>query len=279
MVPTAADITIETGKCWWCGAVADSREHRWKASDLVREYGKPPYTSHRTLTRFSGDHRHDFRGPKSDLVKFTPSLCARCNDTRSQRFDSAWDDFVSFVAEHEVETLRTQAIDLGAVFGTEWRARATDVERYILKHGICRLVDEAPPPITVAAGYLDFLDGGDRPEAMEIGLAIDLGVVELLRTTRAAPPPDQPEAADAGFLGTTPLWVQQSKSTGRWSEPQAGLYYRYIAIFWRLGSGSATQFDRQLVALTTTDEFFGPEFREALTSARDARRPTTPGSP
>jgi hypothetical protein len=116
----------------------------------------------------------------------------------------------------------------------------------------------------IAGEYIDFLNGGPRPSALEIDLAIDLGVVELLRVTRAAPPPKQSEAADAGFLGTTALVVQQSRSTGQWSEPQAAICYRYMGIFWRLGAGSATPFDRQQIATGTTEAMFGPEVRKAL---------------
>jgi hypothetical protein len=48
---------------------------------------------------------------------------------------------------------------------------------------------------------------------------------------------------------------------------QAALYYRYIGVFWRLGAGSLTPFDRQRLALDTTDECFGVGFRQALTRA------------
>jgi hypothetical protein len=132
---------------------------------------------------------------------------------------------------------------------------------------MCRVVDELPGPITVAGEYIDFLNSSRRPAAMEIDLAIDRGVVEMLRVTRHSPSPDQPGAAQAGFLGTTGLWVQQSQSTGEWSEPQAGLYYRFIGVHWRLGAGSASPFDRQMVALDSSDDMFGVEFRQMLASA------------
>lgn len=260
------DTTISTGSCWWCGAPADSREHRLKASDLRREYGKPPYNDLRTLTRFSGADRHDFRGPNSSLVKFAATLCVRCNDTRSQPFDDAWDTFVSYLADHEVEVVRTRRIDWVDVFGPQWERRGADVERYVLKHAICRIVDQLPGPITLAGEYIDFLNGGARVCAIEIELGIDLGVVELLRVTRSEPPPEQPDAADAGFLGTTALWVQQSQSTGEWAEPQAAIYYRYMGIFWRLGVASTSPFHRQQIVLDTRDDFFGPDFRQALAS-------------
>lgn len=76
-----------------------------------------PYTDLRTLTRFSGDDRHDFRGPNSPLVKFNATLCARCNNTRSQPFDNAWDVFVAHLADHEAEIVATQQIDWVEVRG------------------------------------------------------------------------------------------------------------------------------------------------------------------
>src|SRR4051812_41239366 len=113
-------IELVPGCCWWCGAPADSREHRLKKSDLVREFGKPPFTDLRTLTRFSGDDRHDFSGPGSRLVQFQPSMCARCNNTRSQPFDVAWDRFVAYLADHEADVLKDRSLDLDAIFGRDW---------------------------------------------------------------------------------------------------------------------------------------------------------------
>lgn len=179
MASARPDVTVQPGRCWWCGAPTDSREHRLKASDLRREYGKPPYTDLRTLTRFSGSDRHDFSGPNSSSVKFSPTLCVRCNDTRSQPFDDAWDTLASYLAYHEAEVVSTLSLDWTDVFGSCWQERAADVERYVLKHAMCRVVDQLPGPVTVAGEYIDFLNGGARPPAMEIDLAIDLGVVEM----------------------------------------------------------------------------------------------------
>lgn len=197
-------VVLVSGRCWWCDAPADSREHRLKKSDLVREFGKPPFTELRTLTRFSGGDRHEFRGPDSRLVKFRQSICTYCNNTRSQPFDVAWDRLASYLAKHEVEILRDRSLDLEAIFGTDWAARAADVERYVVKHLICRVAEQLPGPIRLHRKLLDFLDGGAYPTMLRLDLCIDLGVVEMLRVTRAAPPPEQPEAADGGFLGLTP---------------------------------------------------------------------------
>lgn len=143
--------------------------------------------------------RHDFRGPNSKLVKSKPSMCTRCNNVRSQPFDAAWDRFGSYLVDHEAEILARRSLDLQSVFGADWRPRAADVERYVVKHLICRIVDQLPRPICLDPELLEFLDGGAYPSVLELDLCIDLGVVEMLRVARAAPPPEEPEAADAGF--------------------------------------------------------------------------------
>lgn len=265
-MPSASNfVELAPGRCWWCGEPADSREHRLKKSDLVREFGKPPFTGPRTLTRFSGGDRHDFHGPNSSLVKSQLSMCVRCNNVRSQPFDAAWDSLVSYLVDHEAEILARRSLDLQAVFGTDWVSRAADVERYVVKHLICRIADQLPGPIRLDRDLLEFLDGDAFPGLLKLDLCIDLGVLEMLRVTRAAPPPEQPQAADAGFLGTTDLWVQQSESTGEWFEPQGGLYYRWLGIFWKIGDGPAESvFAQAVVPFGTCDDFFGPEFRAAL---------------
>lgn len=265
-------VELVSGRCRWCGAPADSREHRLKKSDLVREFGKPPFTDLRTLTRFSGGDRHDFSRPGSRLAQFQPSMCMRCNNTGSQPFDVAWDRFVSYLVEHEAEVLETRSLDLEDIFGTDWASRAPDVERYVVKHLICRITDQLPGPIRLHRKLLDVLDGGAYPDILRLDLCIDLGIVEMLRLTRAAPPPEQPEAAHGGFLGTTPLWAQQSQSTGEWDEPQAGLYYRWQGVFWIVAAGPfESAFAHQVVPLDTGDDFFGPEFREALSQGAAGR--------
>lgn len=129
---------IDPDKCWWCGAPADSREHKLKRSDLVREFGPPPYYGERTLKRVSGAGSQSVTGPSSAAFKFDPSVCARCNDTCSQQFDRAWDVFTKFLAENEKTILVAQGVDLRSVFGITWQKQSADIGRYLVKHMICR---------------------------------------------------------------------------------------------------------------------------------------------
>jgi hypothetical protein len=46
------------GRCWWCGAAADSREHKHKKTDLAREFGSGPYIGASAVVRaFEGKLR------------------------------------------------------------------------------------------------------------------------------------------------------------------------------------------------------------------------------
>src|SRR6267378_4063620 len=39
------------GVCWWCSNPADSAEHKYKRSDVVAEFGRPPYHDGSSLVR------------------------------------------------------------------------------------------------------------------------------------------------------------------------------------------------------------------------------------
>src|SRR4051812_13683577 len=99
--PDPDPVAGHPGKCWWCGEPANSREHKLKRSDLVREFGKPPYYGGRVLRHHVGERVRSARGPESKSFKFTASMCAPCNNVRSQPFDHAWDTFTQHLVDNE----------------------------------------------------------------------------------------------------------------------------------------------------------------------------------
>jgi hypothetical protein len=257
-----------------------------KRSDIVREYGKPPYHGLRTLTRFSTTGKSDFQGPNSGLMKFDESLCQRCNDTRSQAFDAAWDVFTAYVADNEQRVVQDQRVDLAAVYGERWSEEALNLARYLVKHLICRIVQELPGPILLDCSLFEFLDGGPYPECLELDFCFDRGVFEMLRLTHSDPPPDDPGAAEVGFLSLQPLWVRRNEDTGEWHTPQGGLHYRWLAIYWKIDgpNGGENLRVRREIPLSPSDELFGPEVRELFsiladlpTEVRNQLGPDQPG--
>jgi hypothetical protein len=274
MSSDAALIPIRPGECWWCGDPADSREHKVKRSDLVREFGKPPYSGLRTLQHFTGQRTRSISGPGSKSFKFEASMCAACNNTRSQPFDQAWDTFTQYVVDNEEAIVSSRGIDLRSIFGSDWEARGADVARYLVKHLICRITAELPGPTELDADLFEFLDGGPFPESLQIDPCLDLGVVAMLELTRIAPAddPEAAEAAEAGFLYLGPIWVDLDDRQ-HWHTPQAGMHYRWLAFYWRIGDGGRKNpFAQPVVRLNPSDELFSPEVREIFEVQREIPR-------
>src|SRR5450755_1536950 len=108
--PTSVDLV--PGTCWWCRAPADSREHKFKRSDLIREHGAAPYVGGAELSIVGASGSIRARSNKSRPLKFKPNLCQACNNARSQPFDRAYDQFVSWIFAHDREVLYSRSVDL-----------------------------------------------------------------------------------------------------------------------------------------------------------------------
>jgi hypothetical protein len=62
----------------------------------------------------------------------------------------------------------------------------------------------------------------------------------MLEVTGIAPAhgPEAAEAAEAGFLYLGPIWVDLDERQ-HWHTPHAGLDYRWLAFYWRVGDTAA----------------------------------------
>jgi len=110
------------------------------------------------------------QGPNSTLAKFKATMCAKCNNQRSQPFDLAYDQFTSYIHEHERHVLSSRSVDLRAVYGKDWGLGRDGLLRYMAKHVGCRLAEnnvEVPPSIR------SYLDGGPEPRA-ELALEFEI---------------------------------------------------------------------------------------------------------
>ncbi len=97
----------QPGTCWWCGATANSREHKFKRSDLARMRGPKGL--------IWGDSTGESRAVRSDrrssLVKFEANLCSTCNNARSQPFDRAYDEFSDYAWNNSRALATREALD------------------------------------------------------------------------------------------------------------------------------------------------------------------------
>lgn len=152
----------QTGTCWWCGAEADSREHKYKRTDLRRlANGDDLLWGDDRVLRTIRSHR------KSKDVLFGLVLCKRCNDTRSQPFDRAYDTYAAHVSRHITQLWRARGIRLDHVYGEDWERQTKNLARYFAKHFGCLIVENGFPP---PQALIQFLAGDD--EAPDISLCL-----------------------------------------------------------------------------------------------------------
>lgn len=166
------------GICWICGAQANSREHKIKKSDLRSAYGSgsyhgddsPVYVQNRRISRV--------QGAGSKLVKYKKSICANCNNSRTQPHDIAYDQFVTWLAENELEVLRSHTLDLRDVFGEDYEEGQLNLFRYFAKSFGCRLVySGAAVPIHLSA----FVLGDAEMTQLSIAFSINSEVLSMDR--------------------------------------------------------------------------------------------------
>jgi hypothetical protein len=129
---------IEPQFCLICGAVADSREHKFKRSDLLRSpRGFSPGQS-----VFLGKRGFQpLQGPNSKLLKFGKVLCQDCNTTRSQPYDRAYECLSTWLAEEGKNFLQLEEMDFKRVYGDKFEVEILNFLRYLVKHLACRIGD------------------------------------------------------------------------------------------------------------------------------------------
>lgn len=140
------------GRCWWCGSIATTREHKFKHADLKRLQGDGT-----GLTWGDGERMVNIRSlRKSPQVRFTANLCAHCNNTKSQPFDRAYDRFVEYLWNHKDELWRFRHIDMKEIYGNSWPDDVRNLARYVVKHMGCRMNHDGYP---VPQDFSLFLNG------------------------------------------------------------------------------------------------------------------------
>lgn len=150
--------------CWWCGErPAATGEHKFKRTDLARLMADDDALlwgdgsgSTREIRGKSGIERDRY-----GVVKFPKSLCAVCNNVRSQPFDDSYDVYSEFVRATRLRGM--PGVSLERIYGEEWQERALNLARYYAKHFGCRMVRAG---IRVPLSLRAFLDGEiDMPDA------------------------------------------------------------------------------------------------------------------
>lgn len=125
--------------CWWCGATADSREHKIAAAELRLNHGGGSWVGDSGVVHVDGDLTvRDVQGAKADILKWEPNLCQNCNNARSQQFDRAYISLLRYLDQHEAEIGSSGTFRFSDVYGDDWEAGRANLVRYWLKHICCR---------------------------------------------------------------------------------------------------------------------------------------------
>lgn len=182
--------TMNLNTCWMCGAEANSSEHRLKKADLVRAYGRGPYSGPDRPLHFRGNQRTAIQGPNSRTVKYGALICHSCNTTTSQPYDNAYDRSIEWLFCNEATVLRRRFINFADVFGPDFALWQLNLYKYFAKSFGCRLVDAnqvVPNDVRALFGK----------EQFQTGLRITFSVNEDILVM----PPDYRD----GFVGKSDL--------------------------------------------------------------------------
>jgi len=230
-----------TGNCWWCGARADSQEHRFKHSSLRRVAGgKDPQKVYKKSDDYAGALKSIKTGSQ---VRWPKNLCSNCNNARSQPFDYAYDAFEDFLFEHGHEMGGWERLDWSSIYGPEWQKGATNLARYFGKQIGCMLDGQSLP---VPEELISFLDGADRCPSVCFMLFRNWRGVTADSTMR------RHGAIDHGLMTFMGLMESNAYTTeGAFSGHDYGYHVGYIWVQaqWRAGTDRPSWFERQSIPL------------------------------
>jgi hypothetical protein len=262
MTRMARVVEAKVGTCWWCGNTADSREHRFKRTDIEREFGPGPYRDGRTLVKHGDDKRQtDVTGAKSKVFKFEKTICSRCNGHRSQLFDTAYTQFMDYLFDSEDIVLTVGEVDHRNIFGAHWESMRLDLARYFVKHICCRLAnlaDRRAAPIDTR--LIEFLNAGDYPICLGLAPLIDMSVAEFLRLMRLF----EEQPGDYGsFLYLAGVGGIDSPRPEPIEHPEGGMLVGWFGIYWRIAEDEyiPNQLAGPCVPPVITDWIFGTDNR------------------
>lgn len=160
-------------RCWWCGQAADTAEHKFKRTELVREFGPGPWRGLDSVSQLVGDREFSLQSPGSQRLKFFNVLCGDCNSSRSQRFDFAYDEFSNYMISEKGRVLASIGFRWSDIFGRQWKDGRNRVTAYWLKHIGCRL---ASAGVKVDPRIIEFLDNPGQIRAVPLHMELQVHV-------------------------------------------------------------------------------------------------------
>lgn len=210
-----------TKPCWICGAPADSREHKFKRTDVTRAGGDWSLGERPSLLNDKGLSL--IQGSDSKKVKFGKVLCTPCNTTISQPWDKAYEVFSDWIVNAAASLMTMEALDFGKIFGATYQYDVLNLLKYLLKHFGCQLSDR---DYTIPTNLPELLARDDLAPF----------TVTLARSQHWY----GIERGSSGLFGNFAMFGQICQSTGRASPPYvSGIQIGCLDIVYRYGDIAA----------------------------------------
>ncbi|MBK9329533.1 MAG: hypothetical protein IPM95_09535 [Sphingobacteriales bacterium] len=145
--------------CWWCGSLANSREHKYKKTDVINNFGKRSQSLNDKTVLVRDDKLYNIQGANSDYLKFNNVLCQKCNNEKSQPADQAYETFINYINSNLSSIIEAESLDFSKIFSDCIIKQKHNVFRYFIKNFCCRL---ATNNITINPELIRFLDGENK---------------------------------------------------------------------------------------------------------------------
>ncbi len=219
---------IFDNKCWWCESLDLSEEHKYKRTDLQREYFSGSSKQKIVLCSLTDVTKRGkaIQGPKSKNVKFKPSLCQNCNNAKSQPFDESYDKLIVFLKDNETNTLKIPSIKLADIYGENYRQQAQYLTKYFVKHLCCTLTDEN---ISIPSNLIDFLNGQTQLNNVELIISQSIDRKEYLDIVSQKIP-------YSSWIGCSEVQIGFNEKTDIINFLKYELYYRSFSFYINLNT-------------------------------------------
>lgn len=167
--------------CWICGAEADSAEHMVKASDFRAML--PHVSQEAPAYRHSREKRNEpVKGANATILKFKPSLCSYCNNTRTQPHDRAWSKLTEGIRHARPPIRAGHRLPLKVIFGASFKDSMLAVHLYFTKQLGCYAV-EYGVPVNVLALAHSIMSGTAEPNLRLVFVRIPKGSMRAVIQT------------------------------------------------------------------------------------------------
>ncbi len=197
--------------CWICGTLADSREHKIKKSTLRALYGRGPYIGSNGLYHAKDGTIAVVQGPNANRLKYSPVICAACNNSRTQLADEAFEFLVDYWLHFRAEIEASRVLDLCRIFPQSSDVMSAELFRFFAKHLGCDLAESmftVPQDLVLIAGgtfvtsRLQVSFALDRdPIDVPIPVERTAGIGTLLTTVRNLKSRDDPRYIWSSHVG------------------------------------------------------------------------------